>query len=175
MFSMWRMHRFRGSHRRGFTLLEAVLATALLALVVMAVTAPFTASIWNAQADGRRVLAANLAHELMEEILSKPFRDPQGASDSGPEADESGLRKDFDNIDDYDGYAEEPGAIVTGDGTPAITPESVGLSRQAETTYVTVPGQLNPSERAFVRVKVTVKYYSQPLVCLARLVYGLPG
>lgn len=172
---MCRVHRFGGDHRqRGFTLVEAMLATALLALVVIAVTAPFTASVWNVQADGRRVLAANLAHELMEEILSKPFRDPQGASVSGPEANESGRRGDFDNIDDYDGYAEEAGAIVTGDGTPVITPESVGLSRRVEATYVTVPGQLTPSEPAFIRIKVTVKYYSQPLVCLARLAGGPP-
>ena len=79
---MNRPHHERG---RGFTLMEALLATAILAMAIFAITMPFSTAAASEQLDGRQTLAVALAQEMMEEILAKPFDDPNGASTPGPE------------------------------------------------------------------------------------------
>ena len=160
----------RHSAPRGFTLVEALLAAAILAMAIMAITAPFTAATRNEQADGRRTVAVSLASEIMEEIISKPFDDPDGASAVGPETGES-TRESFDNIDDYHGYRETAGNIVDGGGTLAGDPLAHDLSRQVTTTYIYVAGQDMAGSPDFIRVEVTVSRKGLPLVSLTRLAY----
>ena len=157
----------------GFTLAEALLAAVVLAVAVAAVTVPFSAAARTEQADGRRTLAVSLAREMMEEILTKPFGDPQGSSDPGPEPGEVS-RGLFDNIDDYDGYTEAPGGIESFDGEVIDVPEAVGLSRHVSATYVHVSGQNPGDDPTFIRVDVEVRYRGQPVVALSRLAYNLP-
>lgn len=109
----------------------------------------------------------------MEEILSKPFDDPQGASVPGPEAGET-RRSRFDNVDDYHGYAEAPGHIADANGAVINTPASQGLSRSVVAQYVYVSGQDVGQPPTFIRVQVTVTYKGAALVTLTRLVYKMP-
>ena len=101
--------------RRGFTLTEALLASVILTVTITAIIAPFTAGAQNEQVDARRILAVSYAQEMLEEILAKPFDDPDGESVAGPEVGES-ERALFDNMDDYHGYSEAEGAIKSFDG-----------------------------------------------------------
>jgi len=156
----------------GFTLLEALLAAVILAMAITAITMPFTAGAQSQLEDARRTLAVNLAQEMMEEILAKPFADPQGASAPGPETGELS-RALFDNIDDYHGYEEPAGAVADPYGQVINDPEAVWLSRHVTATYVYVSGQDVSAEPTFLRVQVEVRYKAQPVVNLTRLVYRL--
>ena len=162
----------RHSAPPGFTLVEALLASAILAMAIAAITAPFTAAARNEQADGRRTVAVCLANEIMEEIISKPFDDPDGKSDVGPEAGES-ARESFDNIDDYHRYEETAGNIVDGGGTLAGDPLAHDLSRHVTTSYIYVAGQDMDASPDFIRVEVTVRRKGLPLVSLTRLAYRM--
>lgn len=167
------MHRPAHHRHRGFSLLEALVASAVLAVAVTAVTLPMTTAVGNELLETRQALATSLSHELMEEILAKPFYDPQGASQPGPESGESS-RELFDNVDDYDGYAEPPGGIVAGNGETVAGVEAATLSRSVTAQYVYVAGQVEDGTPEFIRVEVTVKDGTRPLVTLTRLVYALP-
>jgi len=165
------MKRFARNHPVAFTLVEALLAATILAMAIFGILVPFTSGAQNQQVDAKRTMAVNLAQELMEEILAKPFYDPQGASNVGPEPGESN-RGRFDNIDDYNGYSEAAGAIVNHDGSVASDPIAGGLTRDASCTYVHVSGQDQHQPATFIRVTVTVRYNGTPMVTLSRLVFA---
>ena len=156
----------------GFTLVESLIAATILALTVTAVSVPFTAAARNEQGDERRTMSVSLAQELMEEILSKPFDDPQGASAPGPEAGEAG-RSDFDNIDDFHGYSESAGNLTDQTGTAITDPAATGLSRYVTAEHVYLAGQDVTVASTFICVTVQVMYNGQPMVSLSRLVYGM--
>ena len=159
--------------RGGFTLVEALLASAILALVIVSVTIPFTSASQNEQAGGRQTLATSLAEEMMEEILSKPFYDPNGYVTPGPDPGESS-RGLYDNLDDYHGYSEAAGSIRNAAGDLCTDPLSYGLSRSVAAEYVYVSGQDTSGPPTFIRVTVTVSYRNQPVVRLVRLAYCVP-
>ena len=150
----------------GFTLLEALLAAVILAMVVGAIVMPFTVGAQNTAAASRQTLAVNLAQDLMEEILAKSFHDPDGA-----EVGETG-RSNWDDMDDYDGYSEAAGAIASFDGVVVSDPAAVGLTRGASVEGVYVSGQGPPDPVTFMRVTVEVLYHNQSQVELSRLVYA---
>ena len=160
-------------HSSGFTLIEALTATVILAVTVTAVTVPFAAGASSGQSDGRGTVAAALAQEMMEEVISKPFYDPQGSTALGPDGSETrtGSTK-FDNIDDYHNYTEAAGAIKSMSGIVINDPATVGLSRRVTTTYVYLTGQSQASPATYIRVKVEVLYQGRPLVAVTRLCYA---
>jgi len=155
----------------GFTLVESLLASVVLAMAITAITVPFTASARNERADGRRTVAAVLASELLEEIISKPFDDPDGPSALGPEAGEFN-RADFDNIDDYHGYDEPAGQIYDGQGQLAGDALAYDLSRHVTMDYVYVDGQDGSEPANFIRIEVQIQRNGQPLVTRKALAYA---
>lgn len=162
------------TRRTGFTLAESLLAAVVLVTAITAITLPFAAGARAEQTDARMCLAVNLAQEMMEEILSKPFSDPQGVSVPGPEIGET-RRSRFDNVDDYHGYTEAIGQIAAASGAIIRTPASVGLARSVTAEYVYVSGQtpwVDPP--TFVRVRVRVTYKGAKMTELTRLVYKMP-
>lgn len=102
--------------RRGLTIIECLLAVTILSFSVLVIS--YTVVAVQAQADAGDSLAraARLAHDLLEEIVSRPFDDPGGASQPGPEPGET-RRHQFDNVDDYADYAESPGQLTDPAGT----------------------------------------------------------
>ncbi|MFW6133169.1 MAG: hypothetical protein ACOC8F_04675, partial [Planctomycetota bacterium] len=159
---------------RGFTLAESLLAAAVLAMTVAALTLPFSAAARNAQVGTRRALATALAEDLMEEILAKPFLDPDEPGEPGPDSGEPS-REHFDNIDDYHGYVESAGEITTSTGEAVTDDGADGLSRDVTAEYVYVSGQDSASDPDFIRVTVRVARAGDPLVTLTRLVHSLEG
>ncbi len=167
------MNRPRRECGRAFTLAEALLAAVVLVTAISAITLPFAAGARSEQLDARMSLAVSLAQEMMEEILAKPFHDPQGMSFPGPEFGETS-RKRFDNIDDYHGYYEGPGQIADANQAVITTPASEGLSRSVTAQYVHVAGQDITDPYNFIRVVVTVSHDNVPLIEATRLVYDMP-
>ena len=150
----------------GFTLIEALLASVVLAMVVGAVVMPFSTGAANTAQNARSTLAVNLAQDLMEEILAKPFSDPNGS-----EAGETG-RSDWDDMDDYDGYSEAEGTIAGFDGVTVNDPASVALARSATVESVYVAGQDQSEEPTFLRITVDVRYHGEKVVSISRLAYA---
>jgi len=165
------MNTIRGHVGVGFTLIEALIATVILAMTVSVVAVSFSSGAKSELDDARRTLAANLAQEMMEEILSKPFNDPDGPSNVGPEPGETG-RQDFDNIDDYDGYSENVTAPGASSNASLTAQAATGLSRNVSARYVYVQGQDTKQPATFMRLTVEVKYRDQPLAAFFRLAYA---
>jgi hypothetical protein len=156
---------------RGFTLVEALLAAAVLAMAVSAILMPFTAGIQNEQV-GRP-----------QDSLGQP-----GAGNDG--------RDSFQAFRGSQG-SETPGRTparriapcstismtITGTSKrPARSPtQPAGLwtSRRGRVVpavtavYVHVNGQDESAKPTFIRVGVEVSYQDQPVVKLTRLVYAM--
>lgn len=152
-------------NRRGFTLLEALLASVLLASVIVSITTPFTAGAWQTLQDRKSTIAVALAQEMMEEILSI-CNQPQMTVDQGVVP-----RPTFTTPLHYDNYIENDGAIRNSRGSIITDPLASGLSRHVNVEYVTVANQRAEDHQAFISISVVVKQYGQPAVSLTRLVY----
>ena len=140
---------------RGFTLPEALLASAVLATVVIAVGQAVVAGQMQGYAGAHDRRAILVAEDLLERVLALPYADPDGLSTSGPEADEAGFQT-FDNSDDYDGYAEEAGALLDGAGQPYLVEGYETFRRNVTVTYETIniPGLAAAHPGLMVRVLV---------------------
>ncbi|MCE5186315.1 MAG: type II secretion system GspH family protein [Planctomycetaceae bacterium] len=96
--------------RKGFTLLEAMMAMVLLAIAAAGVLLPFAGAA-NQQAQGaHQTIAAQLASELMERIAAADFSTI---------------------IATYNGYAESAGALRDAAGQMHTGPAYAGFSRYA--------------------------------------------
>ena len=164
-----------GARRRGFTLMEALLASSILLIGVMSVTVPFASAARNERADSRQTLAVALAQEMMDEVLSKRFYDPDPNSNYhlGPEPNETS-RGLYDNYDDYDGYAEAAGNIRNFQGAPCTDDLAADLSRSVSVCYVRVPGQSASEPCTFVLIQVTIWEGAKQIVTLSRLAFAYP-
>jgi hypothetical protein len=95
-------------NKKGFTLIEAMLAVVPFVLGTAGVLRPFAGGA-TVQADGRhRTLAAKLAGDLLEKIVSRPFS----------------------LIVCFDGYTETLGQVKDSDDKIFITPAYAKFSRK---------------------------------------------
>ena len=155
--------------RAGITLVESLLAATVLAMAVSAIIVPFSAGAKSIQEDARQTLAVGLAQDLMEEILAKPFSDPDGS-----DADEEG-RWHWDDMADYDALVEADGEIRSFDTQLVTEPASRGMTRHAWVKSVYVSGQDTAEPSSFLRVVVEVRYQDLSVIKLTRLVYANEG
>jgi len=157
---------------RGFTLAEALLASAILMIGILAVTVPFAPAAANERLVAQQALGAALAQEMMEEVLGKPFALLDANNAAGPEAGET--RATFNSMDDYENYAESAGNLRNFRGDLCTDPLAADLSRSVSVDYVHVPGQGVSDPYTFVVIKVTVWQRAREIVSLSRLAYFLP-
>lgn len=141
-------------HARGFTLAEVLIASAILSFATIAIVQAVTAGQANTLDALKRARADALAEVLLEEILSKPYIDPDGDSASGPDAGES-VRADFDAVDDYHGYLEEAGGLADHAGL-AYPAAYQGFDRSVSVVAVTNNVVDLGGDHAGVQVTVTV-------------------
>jgi len=156
----------------GFTLAEAMMATVVLGIAAAGVLLPFTTGA-KVRAEGmRRTLGAKLASDLMEQIISKPFHDPDGSPydyNLGPDAGET-MFADFDNLDDFDGYSEAQGQVKDATGTVFTGSNYTNFSRDVSCQYVYMPQESGAVVPKFIRVTVRVYYSGKEIANINRLV-----
>jgi MSHA pilin protein MshD len=143
-----------GRRVQGFSLIEALFASAVLALIVAGMTqsvASGQALTYNALHEAR---ALALAEALMEEVLSRPYVDPDGDTAEGPDSGES-VRSTFDAIDDYDGYTEAAGALLDPAGV-AYPERHQAFSRRVAAEYGSVSLTALGGSRQVLDVTVVV-------------------
>ena len=101
----------RSIRSHGFTLAEVLIASTILSFATLALVQAVTAGQSKTLDALTRARADALAEVLLEEVLSKPYADPEGAATIGPDAGEA-ARSTFDNVDDYHGYSESAGTLA---------------------------------------------------------------
>lgn len=145
----------QGTRENGFTLVESMIATVVLAIIVLSVSVAVTSGQKQMHEAMHAQRAIGLAEELLESILALPYHDPDGNSSPGPEADELSV-SDFDNADDFHGYSEQAGEVMDAAGV-AYPVEYQLFSREVTAQYDshTVPGLGAPI--AGLTVAVTVR------------------
>ncbi|MEM6504363.1 MAG: prepilin-type N-terminal cleavage/methylation domain-containing protein [Planctomycetota bacterium] len=127
--------RQRIQNKRGFTLAEVLIASAILSFVTLGIVQAVSAGQSRTLDALKRSRAQALAEVMLEEILAKPYADPEGATTIGPDSGET-ARADFDNIDDYHGYLESAGALADHAGS-AYPGDYQSLSRSVSVVTVT--------------------------------------
>ena len=126
------VHHSPFARSRGFTLVEGLLAAAVLGVATVAVVGPIMAARQQSASIAGDAAALALARQLMEEIAAKPYADPDdGNIILGPEATEPS-RAYFDNVDDYHGYTDSTQTLRTVDG------QNAALAMEATVNATTV-------------------------------------
>ena len=98
--------RSRRRIRRGFTLIEAALATVIIGTGVLAMISAQQVLLQKNEWSTMTSTATWLGNEIREMTLNLPRHDPvTGNGYWGPEDDESSV-EDFDDVDDFDGFGE---------------------------------------------------------------------
>ncbi len=151
--------------RRGITMAETIVASLLIGLVLVSTIQIVGPMVRATSVHADRVVAANLANELCEEIATKRWTSPllDDPDSIGPGAGET--RETFDDIDDYDGWSSSPPMLADGTVNAALA----GWTRSASVTHCDVddPSVNAASYTGLKRVTVTV---SKNGVALARVV-----
>lgn len=135
--------------QKGFTLAEAMIAMVVLGMAAAGVLLPFSSGA-AVQVEGiRRTLSANLASDLIEEIINTPFEQI---------------------IDNYDGYSEAQGQVKDTRGVIFSDSYYANFSRNANCRYVYVPQESGTLTPKFILVTVQVNYSDRPLATISRLI-----
>ena len=135
--------------RRGFTLVEAMMATVVLSIAAVGVLLPFTSGA-AVQAEGmRRTLGAKLASDLMQEIVNTPFNQ---------------IVADYGTFSEAQSQVKDAGGVVFTDSNYAM------LSRNSMCNYVYVPQENGTGVTKFILVTVRVYYSGKEIAIINRLV-----
>ena len=119
----------------GFTLMETMFAITVLAFSVAALTQAVVSGQSHTYEAMHSSRAITLAEAMIDEVLSKPYDDPDGDIIVGPDAGESS-RDLFDAADDFDGLTEALGAVQDQSGT-AYPELYQNFGRTVATAYTT--------------------------------------
>lgn len=140
---------FRGNREKGFTLAEAMLATVVLGIAAAGVLLPFMAGT-SLRAEGRhKTLAAKLAADLIEQIVST---DPNQI------------------IAAWDGFNEDPGQVTAAAGN-VFTDSAYSLfGRNASCSEVWLAQESDNDEPVFIRATVKVYYNGRETASISRLI-----
>jgi prepilin-type N-terminal cleavage/methylation domain-containing protein len=145
----------RGLWSGGFTLIEVVISS----LVVAVMLAAALTTLGAVGRDYRMVREFQLGHrlgeDLMAEIQGQAYVDPNDPAAFGPEAGESTTtRVDFDDVGDYEGWSGSP--PVLRDGT--AVPGAAGWTRSVNVWWADVlaPGADMMADSGLKRIEVVV-------------------
>jgi len=115
--------------RRGaFSYIEATVALVILGMGIATGMNLYGSYARGSLIETERAVAHALCTDLMEEILSKRFESGYYGSGSFGRADWENVRADFDDVDDYDGWTEDPPLEASGD--PLASGVYTGYKRQ---------------------------------------------
>ncbi len=129
---------------RGISLVETVISMIIVGVMLSAaLTAAGTARTQGVSV-AHHTQAMLLAEQLMSEIQSRAYEDPDGSPVLGREGEDGATRSAFDDVDDYDGWIGEPpvdadGSIVNGGESYArfvevdpVDPSALGTTRGSD-------------------------------------------
>lgn len=158
----------RPSRRRGFTLIEAALATAIIGLGLVSGIRLFAACTQQNHASNRMTIAMLLATNIHEAMIGLSFNDPStGTTHFGPEAGET--LQTWDDVDDFDGSTFNPpinsqrqSLGELGQYSQLVTVWPVLMNNLRTNSNEAVPDLPKSSYQGAVRVRVRVLYRALP-------------
>ena len=111
----------------GFTLIEIIVTLVVIGIAAVALLSVFTNVIRGSADPVIQQQATTIAEAYLEEILLRPFEDPQGGETGGLEGDETG-RDDYDDVQDYSALPAGPPADQFGVPIPALAAYTVTVT-----------------------------------------------
>jgi len=127
-----RFARARAGGRRGFTLIEAAVATAIIGLGVAAVLVSVQSGTQVNDAGRKLTVATLLAQELREWTLRLPFSDPDPEDQGNPPGPDGSDPQIFvDDLDDLMGVTYDPPR----DGQGVAISDLTGWSQYIDLTW----------------------------------------
>lgn len=153
------------TRRPGFSVVEGLVASAVLAIAVIGIAGPLAASSEHASVARERNGAVALARQLMEQIASHPLCN--GAPTTlGPTLPyEDGPAK-YDTVGDFHGYQDNPVLSQNGSATAAT---GATYTRTVTVEYRTPTFDPTPNVSDFAVVTVTVTSPRKDVLRVARL------
>jgi len=106
------------STRKGISMAETIVSTMIVGFVLVGTLQVVGPVVQSTRVHANKLIAANLANELSEEISTRQFTDPDVDAPDPLGADDGERPKDrasFDDIDDYNAWAASP-PISLGNG-----------------------------------------------------------
>ena len=158
--------RSRARPTRGFSLIEAVIATLIVSILTVAALTAIPAVVEGRVRSARLTEALALAQDLMAEIDAQPWADPTvptGPLGPGPAIG----RAQFDDCDDYLNWSESP--PQERDGTDMVGYDNWSRSVTVEFVSVSAPEGPAVGSSRLKRVTITVAFRGATLVRLVRL------
>jgi prepilin-type N-terminal cleavage/methylation domain-containing protein len=153
---------------RGLTLMESIVSVAIVSVLMVASLNAVGAAQVARQKTSVQARGQLLAHDLLTEILSKAYDDPQGAGILGLDlAEILGIdRTTLDDIDDYEGLSDSPPTYA--DGTP-LDGFDASWSRAVKISYVDPvnPGTVSVSDAGAKRIAIEVKHINRTVAEIA--------
>ncbi len=161
------------SQRRGgsaaFTLTECLIATALLVFAAAGVIVPLSASHRQRTTTNQANVATMLARQLLEEIASQPYAEPDGTLRASPFPGQT--RANYTSLGCYNGYSDATNSMTTVDGTPIdFGPGTPTYTRNVTISYMTSRSGPVTNAGDYAIVAVTVAPPTGPSVTLSKLV-----
>jgi prepilin-type N-terminal cleavage/methylation domain-containing protein len=160
-----------GSARRaGFTLLEGLIASVVLAVLALGVVGSVSTSYQQSQSVRASSTAVTLARQLTDEIVSKPY-DPTDALGAG------GVRSTFTGVSAYNGYSDNSDALPLLEGGSLDVTGEDNYVRQASVVVGAKPSIDTASPATdFAIVTVNVTCPDGQIVSIPELVanYSIP-
>jgi prepilin-type N-terminal cleavage/methylation domain-containing protein len=161
--------------RSGFTLTESLIASVVLAAAGVGVLSMVNASYAQASHVREDAAALALAGELAEEIAAVPWAAvvPTDAAGNPLRSDAAGWpvngnRGTYDNVGDFDGYADATTALSSQSGIAVAAAAGGKYKRQVTIVSSPIASIPTPADMAVVQVKVTTP--TGRTVTLSRLV-----
>lgn len=156
--------------RRAISIVEALLASMILAIVASSAMLPFAAGMQNILEAGKLERAVSLGQGLMEEILARPFDEVASTVTRTAPVTGDKNRANYSTIKQFNGYSESDKEARDFKGNAIASNWVDGYWRTATVTGVTYPEQ-NPADVGnLVRVDVFVYLDDALMVKLSRLV-----
>lgn len=148
---------FKLTSRRGISMAETIISTMLIGFVLVSTLQIVGPMVQSTSIHADRLVAANLANELAEEITTKFFTDPDTASGDAigvDDVEQAAVRGDFDDVDDYHGWSASPPKMSTDQANIYLA----GWIRSVTVEHVLVSNPLltSVSSTGLKRVVVTV-------------------
>lgn len=148
---------------RGFTLIESLIASVVLAIAVVGVAGTLAASHAQAAVTEETARATALCRQLVEEIAARPLVASDVTAGWPGQTD----RASYDSIADYSGYTETNPPLMLGGASTGV---AEGFSRCVTLTYPTTLFGQTVTAGDWVLISVTTRDDSGRSVTLNRLV-----
>jgi len=134
--------------KRAFSLIEAMLAVAVLGIAAAGILLPFSSGAIVRAESVHRTLGAKLASDLMEKVVNAPF----------------------DQVLTTYNYTESQGQVKDASGAVFTDPAYAKYSRKVEAAAVYVPQDAAAAVTNFIRATVTVYYDGGQVASVTRLI-----